>query len=537
MFRRLNLQKMLFGAFLIMGLLIFFGALTAWIGIGNIVKHEDIVIDNNLPSVIALWEIKEGQLQIEASDWALPSSLLDEAQKKHELDRMDRAWQQIDTGIQKHIDAEKKNPDEAKDKNDDFIQLQAAIAEAKKQHESYIMLYRTFRNLNIPKPTSRLLQLAQQGKSHTPEYVAALHAKDVFAELRLVGNTARTTMEEARRPIEAEIKRHTVEANTNDDAADHSTDATRAWVLLDMILGPILGIAFGLFFIFRVAKPLNDNLRQSGIQVTSSATQIAGAGHELEAMVAEQVASTNEVVATAKEIAATSSNLVSTMDEVASMAEATTTAAGEGQKDLVLMEATMRQLTNATGAIASKLGAISERTNNINSVVTTITKVADQTNLLSLNAAIEAEKAGEYGMGFAVVAREIRRLADQTAVATLDIEQMVKTMQSAVSTGVMEMDKFTKEVSGSAEDVAKISGQLSRVIEQVQALASRFELVNQGMDAQAQGAYQISEAMIQLSEGSLHTADSLRDTNYSVEQLNEAAAGLHQIISRFDGRR
>ena len=66
----------------------------------------------------------------------------------------------------------------------------------------------------------------------------------------------------------------------------------------------------------------------------------------------------------------------------------------------------------------------------------------DQTNLLSLNAAIEAERAGESGLGFAVVAREIRRLADQTSVATLDIERMVKDMTTAVASGVMGMDHF-----------------------------------------------------------------------------------------------
>ncbi|MCA1993616.1 MAG: methyl-accepting chemotaxis protein, partial [Coleofasciculus sp. S288] len=165
--------------------------------------------------------------------------------------------------------------------------------------------------------------------------------------------------------------------------------------------------------------------------------------------------------------------------------------------------------------------------------VTTITKVADQTNLLSLNAAIEAEKAGEYGLGFAVVAREIRRLADQTAVATLDIENMVREMQSAVSTGVMEMDKFTKEVGQSVEDVRDISVQLGSIIEQVQALSPRFEAVNQGMETQSQGAQQINEAMVQLSEASSQTATALREINSAIEQLNDAAHGLRHEISRF----
>ncbi|MBD2414370.1 methyl-accepting chemotaxis protein [Nostoc calcicola FACHB-389] len=274
-------------------------------------------------------------------------------------------------------------------------------------------------------------------------------------------------------------------------------------------------------------------VQQSGIQVTSSTTQIAASGKQLEATITEQVASTNEVTAAAKEIFATSKELVKTMEEVAGMSQATTTAANDSQKDLLRMEATMRQLAEATNSIAARLGVISEKANNINNIVVTITKVADQTNLLSLNAAIEAEKAGEYGLGFAVVAREIRRLADQTAVATLDIEQMVKQMQSSVSTGVMEMDKFAAEVGRSVEDVANISTQVGQIIQQIQYLAPRFEAVNQGTEIQSQGAQQISDAMVQLSSTSLQTADSLREINYAIAQLNQVSQGLRQEISRF----
>ncbi|HEY9801598.1 MAG TPA: CHASE3 domain-containing protein [Leptolyngbyaceae cyanobacterium] len=274
-------------------------------------------------------------------------------------------------------------------------------------------------------------------------------------------------------------------------------------------------------------------VQQSGIQATSSATQIAASGKQLEATITEQVASTNEVAAAAKEISATSRELVKTMEEVAVMSQSTTIAATESQKDLLRMETTMRQLAEATNSIAARLGVISEKANNINNIVVTITKVADQTNLLSLNAAIEAEKAGEYGLGFAVVAREIRRLADQTAVATLDIEQMVKQMQSSVSTGVMEMDKFATEVGRSVEDVANISTQVGQIIEQVQDLTPRFEVVSQGMETQSQGAQQISEAMTQLSNTSAQTASSLREINHAISQLNQVAHGLRQEISHF----
>ncbi|NEP49246.1 MAG: methyl-accepting chemotaxis protein [Moorea sp. SIO3C2] len=287
-------------------------------------------------------------------------------------------------------------------------------------------------------------------------------------------------------------------------------------------------------------KKMTENLnsliykvQQSGIQMTSSTTQIAASGKQLEATMTEQLASTNEVTSTAQEIANTSGQLVQTMEQVAQLSQITADSASHGQQDLMRMETTMRQLANATSSISGKLGVMNEKANNINSVVTTITKVADQTNLLSLNAAIEAEKAGEYGAGFAVVAREIRRLADQTAVATLEIETMVKEMQSAVSTGVMEMDKFSKDVSNSVENVGNISEQIAKVIEKVQSLIPRFDMVNQSVENQSKSAQQISEAMVQLSEASQQTADSLRDTNHALERLDDTAQGLQTEVSVF----
>ncbi|HWY77848.1 MAG TPA: methyl-accepting chemotaxis protein [Verrucomicrobiae bacterium] len=274
-------------------------------------------------------------------------------------------------------------------------------------------------------------------------------------------------------------------------------------------------------------------VQRSGIQVNTTATQIAATAKQQQSTATEIAATTAEIGATSKQISATSRELVKTMNEVNDVAEDTAQVAGSGQAAINSMEATMRQIMEASGSITAKLAVLNEKTGNINSVVTTITKVADQTNLLSLNAAIEAEKAGEYGLGFAVVAMEIRRLADQTAVATYDIEKMVKEMRSAVSAGVMGMDKFSEEVRRGVEEIRQISTQLAQIIHQVQALTPRFQLVNEGMQSQATGAHQISETLTQLSDAARQTAESLRQSNQAIEQLNEAARGLQTSVTRF----
>lgn len=274
-------------------------------------------------------------------------------------------------------------------------------------------------------------------------------------------------------------------------------------------------------------------VQKSGIQVTSSATEIAATAKQQEATIAEQAATTNQITATATEISATTGELTNTMDEVAEVADRTRNSAARGHEDLERMETTMQQIVEAAGSIASKFEVLNEKARNINSVVTTITKVADQTNLLSLNAAIEAEKAGEYGLGFSVVATEVRRLADQTAVATLDIEQMIKEMQTAVSSGVLSMEKFTDQVRRSVEDVNQVSSQLAEIIEDVQEFTPRFENVQQGMHFQTQGAQQIKQAMIQLNESAQQAVVSIRHSNTAIDSLNDAAQSLQSGVTKF----
>ncbi|QAY88088.1 methyl-accepting chemotaxis protein [Pseudomonas arsenicoxydans] len=273
--------------------------------------------------------------------------------------------------------------------------------------------------------------------------------------------------------------------------------------------------------------------QRSSVQVTTSVTEIAATSKQQQATATETAATTTEIGATSREIAATSRDLVRTMTEVSTAADQASVAAGSGQQGLARMEETMHAVMGAADLVNAKLAILNEKAGNINQVVVTIVKVADQTNLLSLNAAIEAEKAGEYGRGFAVVATEVRRLADQTAVATYDIEQMVREIQSAVSAGVMGMDKFSEEVRRGMSEVQQVGEQLSQIIHQVQALAPRVLMVNEGMQAQATGAEQINHALVQLGDASSQTVESLRQASFAIDELSQVAIGLRGGVSRF----
>jgi len=280
-------------------------------------------------------------------------------------------------------------------------------------------------------------------------------------------------------------------------------------------------------------RGLIGRIQVSSVTLNATATVIQTTSNNQQHIVAEYGAATNESVAAVKEITGTSHELSKTMTEVNALASSTGIKAAEGRADLQGMDSTMRTLETSTASIGTKLTTISEKASNINMVITTMVKVADQTNILSINAAIEAEKAGDYGLGFLVVAREISRLADQTAHASLDIERMVKEMQSSVTSGVKEMKVFTEQVQGGVREIGTLSEKLGEIISAVEGITGRFGMVTEGMYAQSQGAEQIRDAMVRLVDGAARTAESLNDSNRATVELRGAVAELKEEVSRF----
>ena len=275
-------------------------------------------------------------------------------------------------------------------------------------------------------------------------------------------------------------------------------------------------------------------VQNSSQKVATSSNQLAASSREQEATVTEQAVTTQQMAASSREIATTAHTLQDSMESVTKLARQTNQSADQGQENLLHLEHALRHMIEASQSIGEKFGMLSEKAGSISKVVTTITKVADQTNLLSLNAAIEAEKAGEYGRGFSVVASEIRRLADQSAATTVEIESIVKDMQSAVAEGVMGMDKFSDEIRSGVQTGEEVSSQLQHIITQVMELTPCVESANEGLRNQAIGAQEISTAIEQLQVTTQQTQNMVIQTNQVIDELNNASQLLSDSLSQFD---
>ena len=300
------------------------------------------------------------------------------------------------------------------------------------------------------------------------------------------------------------------------DDRDEAGDLSRGVAEMSARLGELVG-----------------RVREATVRLQTTSDEVAAGGRDQASAAATFGSSVVEIAAASRQIAATAEELRSMMEAVDQAASDTASMADEGRRDLESMERSMRSLEEGTRSVSSRLSAIDEKATGIGAVVTTITKVADQTNLLSVNAALEAEKAGEFGVGFMVVAREIRRLADQTAEATLDIERMVRQMQEAVASGVGEMKRFDERVRAGVAEASRLASQMSRMIERVNEGSGQVSHVREGMQSQAQGAMQITQSISSLEQGATSVGASAKEFSDAAVDLQRSLRTLGEAVERF----
>jgi methyl-accepting chemotaxis protein len=284
-----------------------------------------------------------------------------------------------------------------------------------------------------------------------------------------------------------------------------------------------------------------DKLQNIIRQVKLNTTQLAAASHEL-ASSAVQMARGSETqqrqtaqVVTAMQQMTTSVTEVS--ENSSSVARDARQAAGDARDGGRIVQTTvdmMRNLTEAVSVVAKGISQLGERSDQIGRIVSVIEEIADQTNLLALNAAIEAARAGEQGRGFAVVADEVRKLAERTTKATQEIAGTIAVIQQETMAAVASMDRGTAQVKQGVTATMEAGARLQQIIEGSERAADRITRIAAAAAQQAEANRQVNSSIHEIAKISHESACGAKESAKACEELSNLAMELESLVGRFN---
>ncbi|MEG4407284.1 methyl-accepting chemotaxis protein [Microcoleus sp. MON2_D5] len=525
MLRKMNLQTRLIGAFLIMGLLVF---LVAWVGgnsTSNLSQHIDTIGKNNLPSIEALWKINEGQTQIESSERALINPALSQTERQDALNRMDKAWQQIQDGF-KAYEATPRTADE----NALYQQMLKYWEKWKQEDQELLRINQEFEKVGILDPLGLQLNLINQGKSNSPEMARAKTASNLLNKLSQQSKVIRIEFIKAEKANLAVAASNRKQADDAYKTAEDDIRNTQVAVLLAMTVGPLTAISLGIALSIAIAKPLDKALKGIINMIVSSSTEIAATIEQQERIAVQQAASVNQTTTTMDELGASSRQSAMQAESALENASNVLNLAAEGSKVVHKTQQGMLSLTQKVGAIAEQVLHLSQQTNQIANITNLVSDLANQTNMLAINATVEAVRSGEQGKGFGVVAREIRRLADESKKSSAQINDLVNDIKNAINKTVMVTDEGKKTLDNSLKLTEGTADNFSNVANAINSVVVSSQQIYLNTKQQAIAIEQVVDAMNVLNKGATETASGITQTRIGTQTLNKAALNLTSLV-------
>ncbi len=275
-------------------------------------------------------------------------------------------------------------------------------------------------------------------------------------------------------------------------------------------------------------------------QISSISTKVASASSQLHSTAeqiatgAEEVAAQSATVATAgEEMSATSGNIAQNCQMAAEGAQRATQAARNGASVVERTVAVMGHIAARVQESARTVENLGARSDQIGAIIGTIEDIADQTNLLALNAAIEAARAGEQGRGFAVVADEVRALAERTTRATKEIGEMIKAIQRETKDAVSAMEQGVHEVKNGTMEAAESGRALQEILQQVNDVAMQVNQIATAAEEQTATTSEITSNMHQITAVVQQTSQGAQESATAAAQLNGNAEELQRLVQKF----
>ncbi len=269
-----------------------------------------------------------------------------------------------------------------------------------------------------------------------------------------------------------------------------------------------------------------NRLATSSIELSSTADHVARAAEGQEARAVQSASAVEEMTMTAGEVARNST-------EAARIAQETAETARNGQAVMTQTVSGMQQVSEAVVQAANIITTLGRSSDQIGEIVRVIEDIADQTNLLALNAAIEAARAGEQGRGFAVVADEVRKLAERTTKATKEIGDMIRQIQQDTKSAVSSMDQGTNQVGHGVELANKTGETLSTIHSMINSTADMIQQIASAAEEQSSASRQIAGDLESMTQTTRETSSGIADSAKACHELNSLAGDLQKTVRAF----
>jgi methyl-accepting chemotaxis protein len=275
---------------------------------------------------------------------------------------------------------------------------------------------------------------------------------------------------------------------------------------------------------------------RTAVDVAASAGSIQTYSQNMSKGVGDAAVQAASVATAGEEMSATSGDIARNCSMAAESSQHSNKLASEGASVIQATVDGMTRIAERVKNTATVIESLGSRSDQIGAIVGTIEDIADQTNLLALNAAIEAARAGEQGRGFAVVADEVRALAERTTRATREIGEMIKAIQKETKIAVTTMEEGVAEVARGTEDAARSGEALQGILHQISEVTNQINQIATAAEEQTATTSEISSNILNITDVFTKTAQTAQETSSEAGKLNKLSEELQETVKRFKTR-